>query len=66
MVFKIAVISDSRGGFLQHFFVYNNRNNGVTYRTFVLKGRKIEELWSLAMTKLETGNFDRAYIFGDI
>lgn len=66
MVFKIAIIADSRGGFLQHFFVRNNVNNGITYRTFILKGRKIEDLWSVAITKLETGNFDRVYILGGI
>lgn len=66
MVFKVALISDSRGGFLQHFFICNNNNNQVTYRSFIFKGRKIEDLWSVAMTKLETGNFDRVYLLGGI
>lgn len=44
----------------------SNHNNGITYRTFLLKGRKLEDLWSVTITKLETGGFDRVYILGGI
>lgn len=66
MVYRVAIISDSRGGFLQHFFVMNNRNMNVRYRTFVHKGRGLRILWLIAMAKLESGEFDRVYIMGGI
>lgn len=66
MTFKVAIVSDSRGGFLQHFFVMNNSNANTTYRTFVHKGRGLRILWLIAMTKIESGEFDRVYIMGGI
>lgn len=66
MVLKVAIISDSRGGFLQHFFIMNNTNANVIYRTFIHKGRGLQILWLFAMAKIESGEFDRVYIMGGI
>lgn len=66
MVRKIAVITDSRGGFFQHFFNSSNDNPNVTFTTFVLKGRRIEELWIQTKARIFSDLFDHVYIWGGI
>lgn len=63
---KIALVTDSRGGFLQHFLNLYNDNPYITYTTFVFKGRRIEELWLQAKQKLLSGEFYHVYIWGGI
>lgn len=64
--FKVAIIADSRGGFLQHFFNRFNKNQNVSYTTLVFKGRRVEELWLQARAKLNSKECDHVYVLGGI
>lgn len=66
MSFKVAIIADSRGGFLQHFLNLYNENQNVSYTTLVFKGRRVEELWLQARSKLNSGQCDHVYVLGGI
>lgn len=66
MPFKVIIITDSRGGFLQHFLNHFNENQNVSYTTLVLKGRRVEELWLQARTKLNSKEYDHVYVLGGI
>lgn len=66
MPFKVAIVADSRGGFLQYFLNLHNENQHVTYTTSVYKGRRIEELWHQARARLSSGECDHVYMLGGI
>lgn len=66
MPLRVAIIADSRGGFLEYFLNLHNENQNVTYTSLVLKGRRVEELWLQARAKLNSGECDHVYVMGGI
>lgn len=66
MTVKIALFCDSRGGFLQYFLDTGNVNSNIVYTVFTRKGRKLEELWLQAKSKLLSKEFDHVVLWGGI
>lgn len=63
---KIALICDSRGGFLQYFLDLGNVNSNISYTVLTRKGRRLEELWLQAKPRLLCNEFDHVLLWGGI
>lgn len=66
MVFRVNIVADSRGIHLQQHLNSLNEWDAVQYTVTVLKGRKMQQLWSVAKNLLSNNKADKIYLFGGI